>query len=518
MKRYLTDKNKKLLLIGIEIICALACFFYLRRVFTNMGRHSGTYLNIYILVLILASLCVLYFVYSFFRKIKTERMFLVIAGLFGTILMILLPIRVAPDETKHAMTSYKISDWILQVNQPSDDFFYMRQCDVDMFANDWNLEWDPSLRSYEEYFEKAVAVNENTELVRMDLSMGLDASELAYVFSSLGITVGRVLCCNAFTTLMLGRIFNFMMYLLMVYYAIKIIPIGKQLMATISLFPVALQQGMSYSYDSPIIASCLFLTACSIHFYYQGLDGMKHKKLFCGIWLLLALFIVFVKSHAYIFVSLLSLIAILKHFGLLNKTVMKWIYRILMGIVVLISTICLWDKLVGFPQILVEDPNAEIYSFAWVINRPYQTLGIYINTFIQLGSFYYTTMISAALGWLNLMMPFKVLFVYSCILVFNLLKREDEKYEVDGILRFFSFGACLITLLAIMLGLLVGWTPMGQGTVGGVQGRYLIPVVFLLLISFRINKISIPNKFDVLCNAGMICGLLSVINMLLNRF
>ncbi len=518
MEKYLTDKNKKIIFLILKVISILACCFYLRRVFTNMNRHSGTFLNVYIITFILAFFCVLIFMYSCFRKMKTERMFLAIAGLFGTILMILLPVRVAPDETKHAMTSYKISDWILQVNKPSDDFFYMRQCDVDMFANDWNLEWDPSLQSYEEYYEKILATNENTELVQMDLSMGLNASELAYTFSSLGITVGRLIGCNAFMTLMLGRIFNFIMYLLLIYYAIKMIPIGKQLMATIALFPVALQQGMSYSYDSPIIATCLFLTACAIHFYYQGLEGIKHKKIFCLIWLLFAIFIAYVKSHAYIFVSLLSVIAILKHFGYLNKTVMKWIYRIILGIVLLILIICLWDKFIGIPQLLAEDSTAEIYSFAWVINHPYQTVCLYLNTFIQLGSFYYTTMISAALGWLNLMMPYKVLFVYSCILVFNLVKRENEKYEVDSVLRFFLFGAFVVTLLCIMLGLLTGWTPVGQGTVGGVQGRYLIPVVFLLLIAFRINKITIPNKLDILCNAGMICGLLSVINVLLNRF
>ncbi len=518
MGKLMTEKNKKIGLLVLKVISILGCCFYLRRVFTNIERHTGTYLNVYIITLVLASLCVLFYIYSCIRKEKTERMFLVIAGLFGTILMILLPIRVAPDETKHAMTSYKISDWILKVNQPSDDFFYMRQCDVDMFANDWNLEWDPSLKSYESYFEKLVATNENTELVQMDLSMGLNASELAYVFSALGITVGRVFGLNAFMTLMLGRIFNFVMYLLMVYYAIKIVPIGKQLMATIALFPVALQQGMSYSYDSPIIAACLFLSACAIHFYYCGLDKIKHKKIFCLCWILVALFIINVKSHAYIFVSLLSFIAIFKHFGWLNQTVMKWIYRILLGIILLIVVICLWDKLVGFPQLLVEDPNAEIYSFAWVINHPFETVCLYMNTFIQLGSFYYTTMISAALGWLNLMMPFKVLFVYSCILVFNLFKRDTEKYEVDGVLRFFSFCAFLITLLCIMLGLLIGWTPVGQGTVGGVQGRYLIPVVFLLGVSLRMNKITIPSKLDFLCNAGMICGLLSVMNVLLNRF
>ena len=518
MEKYLTEKNKKIILLIVKVMSILACCFFLRRVFTNMDRHSGTFLNVYIIVFVLACFCVLLYAYSCFRKVKTERMFLVIAGLFGTILMILLPVRVAPDETKHAMTSYKISDWILQVNKPSDDFFCMRQCDVDMFANDWNLEWDPSLQSYEEYYEKILATNENTELVEMDLSMGLDSSYLAYTFSSLGITVGRVLGLNAFMTLMIGRIFNFVMYLLMIYYAIKIIPIGKQLMATIALFPVALQQGMSYSYDSPIIAACLSLIACAMHFYYQGLDGVKHKKIFCFMWLLLALFIIYVKSHAYIFVSLLSAIAILKYFGCLNKTVMKWIYRIILVIVLCIVVIGICDKFIGIPKLMTEDTTAEIYSFAWVINHPYLTACLYLNTFIQLGSFYYTTMISAALGWLNLMMPYKVLFVYSCILVFNLMKRDNEKYEMDGVLRFFSCGVFVVTLLCIMLGLLIGWTPVGQGTVGGVQGRYLIPVVFLLLIAFRMNKITIPNKLDILCNAGMICGLLSVMNVLLNRF
>ena len=509
--------NQKVICLILNIISILTCCFFVRRIYTNMNRYTGVLLNVYIVGFIVSIIGVVLFSYTLFHEVKKENMFLIIGGVFGSLLMILLPVRVAPDETKHAMTSYKVSDWILQDNQTSDDFFYMRSCDMDMFSNDWNLEWDPSSEAYEAYYSKLLETNENQELEKMDLSMGLSADYIAYTFSSLGISVGRVFHLNAFITLMLGRIFNFIFYLLMVYFAIKIIPVGKQLLMTIALFPVALQQGMSYSYDSPIIALSLLVIACSISIYYYGLEKIKHKKLMCVCLLLASLFLIMVKSHAYIFLGLFPLVAIFKQLGWLNEKVMKWIKRILITIIVLIVVVCIWDRFIGIPTI-IQSGSEKLYSFAWVVNHPYKTLCLYLATFKELGVFYYTTMISSALGWLNIVMPFSVLVIYSMILVFNLFKRDNESCLIDGTMRLFSFGTFLLTLVCVMMGMLLFWTTDECTTIGGVQGRYLIPVFFLCCIGLKVNKIQVPSKLDFLSNVGIVCSYLMIINYLLNRF
>lgn len=515
LNKILND-NKKMIFIILKVLCVLACCFYLRRIYTHINNHSGVLANVYTLTLILSTLGVVLYVLSLFKEIKIEKLFLIIAGIFGGLLMILLPVRVAPDETKHAMTSYKISDWILQTNQTDDDFFYIRSCDMEFFDNDWNLEWDPTQQAYEEYYSKAFNTNKNETLIEADLSMGLNENYISYVFSSLGITVGRLLHMNGFWTLMMGRIFNFIIYLLMVYLSIKIIPVGKQLMMTIAVFPISLQQGMSYSYDSPIFAASFFLIATSIYIYYNGTKDIKHKILLYITMLLCSLLLIIVKSHAYIFVGLFPLVAIFKQLRILNKTTFKWIVRILLVIIGLIFIAVVVDKFLGFPTIIKSAD--ELYSLGWLINHPYKTFCLYIDTFKELGTFYYFSMISAALGWLNLDMPSIILKIYTLILVFNFFQRDTDTINVDGTIRLFSLGTFAVTLLCIMLGMLMFWTPKECTTIGGVQGRYLIPIFYLACVSLRVNKIKIPSKLDILSNAGIICSLLMVVNILANRF
>ncbi len=66
---------------------------------------------------------------------------------------------------------------------------------------------------------------------------------------ALGITIACILGLSAYFTFQIGRLFSFAYFILAVYYAIRLMPFGKQMIATIALIPQNLHIMASYSYD-----------------------------------------------------------------------------------------------------------------------------------------------------------------------------------------------------------------------------------------------------------------------------
>ena len=72
---------------------------------------------------------------------------------------------------------------------------------------------------------------------------------------------------------------NLIAFAFLISMAIHIVPKMKLLPFTVGLLPMSLQQGMSFSYDSIIISSSIFLIASFINLYInKNNDLFKSKK------------------------------------------------------------------------------------------------------------------------------------------------------------------------------------------------------------------------------------------------
>ena len=77
---------------------------------------------------------------------------------------------------------------------------------------------------------------------------------------------------------------------------------------------------------------------------------------------------------------------------------------------------------------------------------------------------------------------------------------------------------CLANVLLIYTSLYVQWTPASNGVsqiteIIGIQGRYFLPILPIMMVSFQLNKINDKDNIGVVNDWRSIVSLL-VINML----
>lgn len=188
--------------------------------------------------------------------IKTE-VFFVIAGLFlGGICLISQPgHKISWDEEIHFQHAYSLSyrmelknqmyyppaasllgsvsreSWPYDVHTSKEE--YIEE------AKRWSQIGTPDLKDNSEYYSQLVPVNFKT---------------VGYVMSALFIELGKLLHLPFSMIYMMGRLGNLLMYLAVIYLAIRHIPFGKKTMMALGLMPTPLFLASTYSYDATVIA------------------------------------------------------------------------------------------------------------------------------------------------------------------------------------------------------------------------------------------------------------------------
>ena len=162
-----------------------------------------------------------------------------------------------PDESTHLDTAYKYSNQILFIQSTdTPGTIYKRECDArlsEMLAN--GLESN----SYYQLLFHTLERPSDTQLVQVSYIDGTNlVPGIVYLPAALGISVGRILGLSAMLTFQLGRIFNLLVFILLIRLAIGVTPYWKNLFGALGLLPITLQQAASASYDA-IINGLIFL-------------------------------------------------------------------------------------------------------------------------------------------------------------------------------------------------------------------------------------------------------------------
>ena len=165
------------------------------------------------------------FAYALLRKkeVKLEWLFVIFMLVYGGIYLFILPPFSAPDEPSHYATAYHTSNRILGVKETDDKLVTCRACD-----NDWVLYITPNAESYrvvlKNLFRKTDNVENNTQFV---LGERIEQAVLvAHLPQAIGITIARVFDFNYITSIYLAELCSLLFYIVMVFFAIRMIPDG----------------------------------------------------------------------------------------------------------------------------------------------------------------------------------------------------------------------------------------------------------------------------------------------------
>ena len=399
------------------------------------------------------------------KKLKwaIEKVFLILFIPIGLIYLLAIPIGRVPDENAHLTRAYGISigHFITSANE---DGKYGEYLPNDLVA------LNNSNKTYANTLNIINDTNDNYEFV--------DDSNIAiynffnFIPQSTGFLIGRILSLPAVYSAYLARLLNFICFTALFYFAIKKAPFGKVFFFLIAFLPIVLQEAISLSADCLAIGMSAALISFSLHLAYD-----KTAKLTSKNYIILLIFIFFESLCKIVYLPLCFLIFLIPTSKFKSKK--DHLFRTIIPIIAIIIINLIWLKIAS--QYLIEyNPGVNSgEQIKFIISSPLSYLQVIFNTCITSMYQFAYGMFGGWLEWLDVEIGHIYLvltIIISSILVY---KNSESKIKISNASRAIIIAIVIATLGLIFTSLYIQWNPVGNGIVGGLQGRYFLPILML---------------------------------------
>jgi len=416
--------------------------------------------------------------------LKPYNLFLLIAIPFGLIYIVASPPLRTPDERAHMIKIYKFSEGEFKdsrIAKGIDDF--TKQA--------YAQNHDPINGRYT--ISRIIAMASipllKDQLVLVRWFYNDLYSPVPYLPQIAAFMIGKACNLSPVLLMYMGRFFAFIAATLLTYISIRIIPTNQWALCFIALLPTPVYLRSSLSADSLTAALAFLFTA--LLFQTASLEVISRKRLLslsimaigiamCKsiyVVMLLAVLIIprqkFDKLSGYIrTLSLITLPAFILETG--------WSSIAKPNVFMHLSSIVL-------PSATV-DPDKQQYDLFW---HPHFYLEALYNYLHSLG--YIKSLIASYVANMGLMdRPIDQSFIALAailVIIFTLFAKTDTalSFSLKARDRFLLLGLFGGIFILMTLANYIVWTPYRSPTIDGMQGRYLIPIIPLLLISLAPN-------------------------------
>lgn len=311
---------------------------------------------------------------------------------------------------------------------------------------------------------------------------------LPYFPQALGMAIGRIFNFSPLVLLYLGRIVNLLIWLLLVYLAIKITPIYKWLLVLLALTPMSLYQAASLSADA-LTNGLAFLLIAFI--FKSAFKQQQITKLNLLVIVLLSLLLSLSKL-AYWSIIFLFLVIPVKNFARKRQYFLTFIGVSVLSLAAVISWLIITQHL-NVP-LRLDAPNVSTGErFIYIVNHPWKLLFLIGNTLYVYGLNYLEQFIGG-LGWGETKLPLWHVVSYGLVLVGVALYSHQKDVFVSPQQKLVSLIVAVVNIGLIFTLLYLTWTSLDSNVIHGIQGRYFIPVAPLLFLLFYNQKIKVNFK------------------------
>ena len=381
---------------------------------------------------------------------KPEIIFLVFGIVFGFLFLILTPPFKVPDEVGHFHRAIEVSNGIFYNKTPAPISHIDKAFSADL---KYKAEFEHVAKPF--HFQSGYA-------------------PVMYMSSALGVKTGWIFK-NTDLMFYLARGFNLLVWLALIYAAIKITPIFKWQFMFFALLPMSVFEGMSVSADSFVNGFCFLFFAYLFKLIFEEKERLTVKEL-----LLYGIFAVIS--------SLLKGCMIYPVF-LMILTKDKRKYFITAAVLAVSGLIGgLW----AFNNHVVFGPEAMPDECKWfLIAEPFRYLLLVVKTMV-LSSVYWFKGLIGILGWTDVRFPLGVYVAAGVVYLSSLYLLPTEK-KVSVKSRILAAGLIFLFFMVMLTALFVTWNNLQHAKIVGFQGRYLfsvLPLFFLLLAG------NIPIKYE----------------------
>ena len=470
------DKNK-LIINGEEQSGESIIFkdFYKSSIRTKIWFISLTILTI--LIYVIATIIKKY-------NLKMENIFLLIAPIICIFFMITMPTFKNHDEYYHWLKAYEVSEGHLMTPIENGIQGSMMPKQVsEVLPKDWTT------MDYREVKERLkIQINEDDKEI-LNPETAAVYSFVQYVPQATGIAIARLFTNNAYIITYAGRFLNMIVAIAILYFAIKIIPFGKKMLLIPAMIPIAIEGFTSLSPDAITISMAFLYIAYILHLAFdKKVEKIKSKD---KIALLIMSIIIALCKIVYIpLVGLLLIIPKEKFKDNKNKIIN---FIVIAGIAVVINLI--WLAISSRYLSTFREGDSKIQVLL-ALQNPIQFIQQFLYTLNINSGNYILSLFGADLGWgelvkINTIVPYCLLGIYVFTAITdNKLKNRFEVYQIVWI------SLVVLAIIALVFAsLYVQWTTIGNESIIGVQGRYFLPIIPLIMLLLG-NCIKVKSTYN----------------------
>ncbi len=456
-----------------------------------------------------------------YKKIRLERCFLPLILCFGVLYLYVLPPLSAPDETRHYISAYQLSNQILGVSVDDPEGRVPVRAE-DWFAEDIDGDYvtetmeDGTLAVVEdgadgaavlgqtltedtyvrihEYMQNPVG-NEEKDDLALSIHAPVVTTPVVYLAPALGITAARLLGLHTIWLLVLARLGNLLLYAVITSLAIRRIPFGKEILFGVAMLPMSVHLAASCSYDTALLCGIWYFTAVCVDLAYA-----KERVGWIDVIKLAAVMALAgpCKMVYAVFMGLCLLIPVRKFGGrarwLASAAVVFGAWAAAM-VLVNAQTVTAYATDTGN---YIDWAGEAGYTFMELLHRPVDTFRLFFNTVIWQAETWHLTMLGAYLGNVDLVLdvPYIMLLALTAGLLLLAFRKPGESIRPSLPGKVWIWCLCLICAGALMLSMLLAWTPVSSRVICGVQGRYFLPFLPVFLITLKNDTIVLTKNPD----------------------
>lgn len=313
---------------------------------------------------------------------------------------------------------------------------------------------------------------------------------LEYAPQVLGFAISRLLSFNDVTTFMMGRFFNLLFYVVCLYISVKRVPRFKLLFGLSGILPMAMQQAASLSYDTFINAlSMVLLSSLLREIFSEGALTL------CDLLYIFipALLLAPAKGVYALFILLLIFIPTERFTGKCGKTGCFWLlFASCAAAFIAVSAPSLLRIMHSTPPSYGDD-GGESYTLRFFLTNPGDAFGIFRNSFNVYFSTWFAQAVGQSLSTCLLELPTWIVPAFTALLILSAQNIDGNELDMPRGMRPALLALSAAVVLSFMATMFLTWIHNTDKIIVGVQGRYFIPILPLLMLSLN-NKIVVLRK------------------------
>ena len=444
-------------------------------------KENSIYTVLYIFIFVLTSLFLVYlYLINKYDHIHIEKKFLFLAIPIFAIYFVVIPPNAGHDEELHWYRIFEISEggFVSSVDNGSTGYILPENVDID-------IPWIEQFR-YINITNNKKVLDYNKKIFVANGTMAV-YSPIQYLPQVTGVFVTKHITNKPLTIYYVGRLCNLIACIVLLYLAIKIIPYYKKILFLLAFIPIAIEGFTTLSGDGMLIAISYLFIAYVLK-QIEISDKLKLKN-----YIIIILLGSFIALSKLVYIPIIGLLLLLPSTKFKNKK--GKIIKLFILFAVLLGVNTIWNCIAN-QYLETYTQGKSSFQIQNILYNPIKYFQIFMYTLEREGLNLIEQIFGKYLLWGELCENYTIvpllLGVVSIILAVNDNNKKQSKKSII-VMSMIS----LIIIALIFTSIYIQWITVGSDYIYGIQGRYflaIMPLVLIVISNIVRTKIQISDK------------------------